>query len=182
MFPSCLEHNEELTIQRDEEISTTLYLSILNRSMRSQVCEMCKYTATQEFRCTSDTGSAEPELEKIFLSYVWSLQWSGLSCAAVKVQLCCTLLGLMIWFIISKEISRNWDQSATLQNRRLTVQESCRINLEASFIFQIVCIGLHFSLSFFSFSHFTFLVCLEMSENCENPRGSWESPACLRQI
>lgn len=122
------------------------------------------------------TGLAEPESEKIFPSCVWSWQWSGLFCAP-SVAVCC-YLGLMMWFVISKESSRNWDQAATLWNKTFTVQESCRRNLEGSFLIQIVCIRLHFSLSFFSFSHFTFLVYLDMSENCENPHGNRESPAC----
>lgn len=66
----------------------------------------------------------------------------------------------------------------------LALQESCRINLEAAFIFQLVCINLHFSLSFFSISyfHFSLLIYLEVSENCGNPCGSWESPACHRHV
>lgn len=86
---------------------------------------------------------------------------------------CCSL-GLMMWFIISKEISRNWDQAAILQK---TLQESCRINLKASFIFQIVFISLHFSLSFFSFSHFTFLVSWDVRKQWKSTRNL-ESPAC----
>lgn len=116
MFPSCHENSEELMMQGDEEISTTLYLSILNRYMNSHVCEMCEYRTTQEFRCTSGHRFGRtrvrgnfPELRMISgTGVVFFLQWLRSSFSA-----CCSL-GLMMWFIISKEISRNWDQAATL--------------------------------------------------------------------
>lgn len=62
-------------IQRDEEISTTFYLSILNRYMKSQISEVCKYMTTQEFKCTSGhrfgrTRVAVPNQISELLSYV----------------------------------------------------------------------------------------------------------------
>lgn len=65
------------------------------------------------------TGLAEPESEKIFPSCIWSWQWSGLFCAP-SFAVCC-YLGLMMWFVISKESSRNWDQAATLWNKTLSL-------------------------------------------------------------
>lgn len=93
-----------------------------------------------------DTGLAEPELEKIFLSYVWSLRWSGPFCAVVRVQLCCMLLfGTDDVIYHFKGVSRNWDQAATLQNRRLShCAGKLQDKLGGILIFQIFCISLIF--------------------------------------
>lgn len=79
-FPSCCENSEELMVQRDEEISTTLSLSILNRYMRSHVCEMCKYMATQEFRCTSGHRFSRIRVRENFpeLHMIFTVEWSFL--------------------------------------------------------------------------------------------------------
>lgn len=73
-----------------------------------------------------DTGWAEPELQfctrtqsywalcDLCSGVVFCVQWLRSSFAA------CCYLGLMMWFIISKEISRNWDHAAALWNRRLS--------------------------------------------------------------
>lgn len=145
------------------EIRTTLCLSILNRDMRSHLCEMHEYITTQEFRCTSGHKFSRATCD-LCGGVVLFVQWLGSSFAA------CCYLGLMMWFIISKEfLGTEIRQQHYRAEDSLTVQESCRINLEAfwssRFLYQS-----NFSLSFF-FSHFIFLVYFEMSENCGNPRG-----------
>lgn len=119
-----------------------------------------------------------PELRVIF-----TVKW--LVSAALNVQLCCMLLlGIDdVIYHFKVALGTEMRQQHCRTENSLALQESCRINLEASFIFQLVCLSLHFSLSFFSISHchFSLLIYLEVSENCGNPHGSWESPACHRQ-
>lgn len=116
------------------------------------------------------------------LRVIFRVKW--LVCAAVNVRLCCMLLlGIGVIYHFKVVLGTEMRQQHCRTENSLALQESCRINLEASFIFQLVCISLHFSLSFFSILHFHFslLIYLEVSENCGNPHGSWGSPACHRQ-
>lgn len=143
---------------------------------------MHKYKAMQEFRCASGHRFGRTRIREHLpeLCVIFTVKW--LVSAAVNVQLCCMLLlgidGVIYHFKGTEMRQQHWRTENSL-----ALQESCRINLEASFIFQLVYISLHFSLSFFSISHFHFplLIYLEVSENCGNPRGSWESPARHRQ-
>lgn len=141
---------------------------------------MCKYMTTQEFKCTSGHRFGRTRVSRTQSSWatcglctgvVFCVPWLRSSFAAR----CC--LGVMMWFIISKEtLETEISQQHHGTEDCLTVQESCRINLEASFIFQIASVFLFLSL----FSHFTFLVSLEMSENWKST-WEWGKPSTSRQ-